>query len=183
MYQSSLYNTQSQFMYDPTFSQATPQLYQPHPVQQYAQQLYYQQQPHHQILQQHQLPQYNNQQQQYQQFNQQQQQLYNDQQQQYQQYNTQQQYNQQNDQDYYLQKQQKDDNQRDQQKQYNSAKIKDQPQIKQPTSQIKLPLAQGNAVQWMQKPMPIPGCPTGLEYLSQIDKLSIIEEPNMVQSI
>ena len=193
MYQSSLNNTQPNFLYDPRFSQTVPQLYQPHPVQQYSQQQYnqqnypqYSQQPNQQLLLQQQYYQ-----QQYQQYNQpqqklQQQQQYNNDQQQYNynlQLNLQQKpNNQQNDQDYNQQKKQEYHDQRPQLKQFDSAKLA--PQVKQPTSQNKLlSPSPGNAVQWMIKPNPILGCPPGLEYLSHIDKLFIVEEPNIIQGI
>ena len=37
------------------------------------------------------------------------------------------------------------------------------------------------AQQWMQKPAPIPGCPVGLEYLTQIDQLQIQQKPSLLE--
>ena len=36
-------------------------------------------------------------------------------------------------------------------------------------------------MQWMLKPAPIPGCPVGLEYLTQIDQLQIQQKPSLLE--
>ena len=38
------------------------------------------------------------------------------------------------------------------------------------------------AAQWMQKPNPLPGCPIGLEYLTQVDRLSIQQMVELLEA-
>ena len=37
------------------------------------------------------------------------------------------------------------------------------------------------AIQWMPRPNPIPGCPPGLEYLMQIDKILVQQLVDMLE--
>lgn len=54
-----------------------------------------------------------------------------------------------------------------------------QAQFAQPKT---LPPVPGLAVQWMTKPNAIPGCPEGLEYLSQIDKIMVEQKVDLLEA-
>ncbi|CAF0737907.1 unnamed protein product [Brachionus calyciflorus] len=45
------------------------------------------------------------------------------------------------------------------------------------------PLPPGAPVVWMQKPKKIPGCPTGLEYLTQVDALIIHQKVSFLEAV
>jgi hypothetical protein len=37
------------------------------------------------------------------------------------------------------------------------------------------------AIQWMPRPPPMPDCPTGLEYLTQIDKMLVQQKVDLLE--
>ena len=43
-------------------------------------------------------------------------------------------------------------------------------------------MGQPQQVQWMQRPAEIPGCPLGLEYLTQIDQLLVKQQLELLES-
>ncbi|RNA45172.1 phospholipid scramblase 2-like isoform X1 [Brachionus plicatilis] len=45
------------------------------------------------------------------------------------------------------------------------------------------PLPPGAPVVWMQKPQAIPGCPIGLEYLTQVDQLCIYQKVSLLEAV
>jgi len=47
---------------------------------------------------------------------------------------------------------------------------------------VDIPGPPGQAVQWMQRPQPIPGCPPGLEYMTQIDSFHVEQIKSMVEA-
>ncbi|RNA02004.1 phospholipid scramblase 2 isoform X1 [Brachionus plicatilis] len=40
----------------------------------------------------------------------------------------------------------------------------------------------GSAKEWMNRPMAIPGCPPGLEYLTQLDKIKVEQLVSLVEA-